>query len=239
MNRKAATVPSPEKIAESTHALWHDPTTYDPFRHGPPYLPNAGRTMTNVTAARTKKADHVDLHTLCSGMCAEYGENAASELSVLLAWLRAGAFIHQTHHWQTRGQNYYGDHLLFDRLYEESTGMIDDIAERAVGSVPHMGHTLVQPLLQAGHMTRIVWMFHPQEAQETQLGPDSYAATSLAFEKHLLDVIPILRGRMEVAGRLSLGTDNLLQGISDKHESFTYLLQQRTKVGSTYTYDRR
>jgi hypothetical protein len=158
---------------------------------------------------------------------------------VLLAFLRAAAFVHQTHHWQTRGQTYYGDHLLFERLYGESVALIDDIAERAVGSVPNMGHLLVQPLLQAGHLARLVWMFHPQEEHETQMGPDSYAATSLAVERHLLDVIPILRGRMEAAGRLSLGTDNLLQGVSDKHESFIYLLQQRTKVGSTYKYDRR
>jgi hypothetical protein len=42
---------------------------------------------------------------------------------------------------------------------------------------------------------------------------------------------------LEQKGQLSNGTDNLLQGVADKHEEFVYLLKQRclTKV----SYDRR
>jgi hypothetical protein len=42
---------------------------------------------------------------------------------------------------------------------------------------------------------------------------------------------------LESKGQLSSGTDNLLQGIADKHEEFVYLLKQR--CSSKVSYDRR
>lgn len=234
----AASVPSPERIAESTYAMWHDPTTYDPFRHGPPYLPlRTGSGKTAHTRGKLVASERLDLHTFCAEMCAEYGPDAPAELSVLLVWLRAASMIHQTHHWQTRGSAYYGDHQLFQRLYDESQAMIDGVAERAVGSVPDMGHMLVTPLTQAGQITRIIWAFYGGDMK--QASAEKYPAISLDVERHLLDVIDILRARMEAANRLSMGTDNLIQDVADKHETFVYLLQQRTKTASSYNYERK
>lgn len=222
---------TPEQhLEDAVHAMWHDPTTYDPFRHGPPYLPGMGSY--GARTARTKTADHMDLNKVCAEMCAEYGEGCHGELSVLLVWLRAASFVHQTHHWQTRGVAYYADHLLFDRLYNESQGMIDSIAERAVGSQPDMGHMCVRPLLQSSQMMRVVWFFYPTD--DTFTTPETYPAISLGMEQHLLQVLNILRGRMDTDNRLSTGTDNLLQGVADTHEGFVYLLQQRT---NTHTAD--
>lgn len=231
----AATAPSPERIAQSTYAMWHDPTTYDPFLHGPPYLRGV------VQAGQTKKASTktaaVDLHAFCAEMCAEYGPGSpAAEVAVLLVWLRAAAHVHQTHHWQTRGQAYYADHQLFDRLYNETLPMIDSVAERAVGLDPNAGHLLVAPLLQAGQMTRVIAALYNMETPAA--GAERYPLISLGLVKNIIAVVGILRGRMEAEGRLSLGTDNLLQDLADKHESFVYLLQQRTKTAG-YNYGRK
>lgn len=231
----AASIPSPERIAQSTHAMWHDPTIYDPFMHGPPYLRGV------VQAGQGKKAAakfaSLDLDMFCAEMCAEYGPGSpAAELGVLLAWLRAAAHVHQTHHWQTRGQAYYADHQLFERLYNESLPMIDGLAERGLGLDPNTGHMLVAPLMQAGQMTRVIAALYNTEVAAA--GAERYPALSLTMEKNVLAVVTLLRSRMESESRLSLGTDNLLQDIADKHESFVYLLQQRTKTAG-YNYGRK
>ncbi len=232
--KKAAVGPSDERIGESTHAMWHDPTTYDPYRHGPPYLPGMGRGGPTVTASRQKRADHLDLNLASAQMMGQYGAESPAELSVLLSWLRAASFVHQTHHWQTAGATYYADHLLFDRLYKESQDMIDGLAERAVGSA---GAPLVNPHTQAAQVMQIVSFFYPEGSG---VGPSAYPLISLSMETHILDVLKIIRSRMQLAGRLSIGTDNLLQDIADKHEGFIYLLQQRTKTASSgYSYNRR
>lgn len=231
----AASTPSPERIAQSTYAMWHDPTTYDPFLHGPPYLRGVVQAGQGKKAAM--KTASIDLHTFCAEMCAEYGPGSpAAELGVLLAWLRAEAHVHQTHHWQTRGQAYYADHQLFERLYSEVSPMIDGVAERAVGLDPNAGHLLVAPLLQAGQMTRVIAALYNMDT--AAVGAERYPVVSLAMVKNLLVIVGVLRGRMDAEGRLSIGTDNLLQDIADKHESFVYLLQQRTKTAG-YNYGRR
>ncbi len=35
-------------------------------------------------------------------------------------------------HWNVKGQNFYGLHLLFDKFYEQLSTYVDDFAERAV-----------------------------------------------------------------------------------------------------------
>ena len=207
--------------------MWHDPTMYDPYRHGPPYLPGMGLGPSTVTARTKMASENLDLNVECANMISAYGSGA--ELSVLLAWLRAVSLIHQTHHWQTEGPTYYADHLLFERLYNESQDAIDSIAERAVGSSPSGGPNLVRPAIQASQIAQVVGLFYPNA---DPVGASAFPTISLSAEKHLLDVLQILRSRMEIAGRLSIGTDNLLQDIADKHEGFVYLLQQRAKVAS-------
>jgi starvation-inducible DNA-binding protein len=38
--------------------------------------------------------------------------------------------LYKKHHWQVAGQTFYQLHLLFDKHYEEQTGLVDLIAER-------------------------------------------------------------------------------------------------------------
>ena len=49
------------------------------------------------------------------------GLNESSSQSVLtdlLAALNAASFVHHTNHWQSKGKNFYGNHLLLGRIYE-------------------------------------------------------------------------------------------------------------------------
>ena len=223
--------------AESIYALWHDPSTYDHMKMGPPYLPDlqvrlARATKESIKAYVTKVANESPVAQIFSHLVGEYQGIVLAELGAVVAVLRAAALVHQSHHWQTRGDTFYGDHLLYERLYNESLDMIDRVAERAVGS----GHRLlVHPVIQSNQVGSLV-KFLCGDIQ-TDPTPDEYAAVSFMTEVYVLSVLGLAYNAIEASQLLTNGTDNLLQDVSDKHESFVYLLRQR--VQSKVNYDRR
>jgi len=206
---------------EGADTVWHDPTQYDPVRHGPPYLPSrlaAGTKIIARTAARRRVDPRVARRIMAS----------AAPLSAVLATLRAAAFLHQTHHWQTKGPASYADHLLFERLYSDSLPFIDQVAERAVG----LGDAaLVDSVAQAQHQAQIIGVVASADSSASAL-----VATSLQMESLVLTVIDESSKALRESGSLTSGTSNLLEGVADAHETFVYLLQRR--VVSSYDYGR-
>jgi len=201
----------------ASHAIWQDPSTYDPMLHGPPFL----RTMGGmVRQAATKKTA-----TILDGLLGEV-EDPSNWLSVTIAFLRSCSIVHQTHHWQTRGASYYGDHLLFERLYNDSQGMIDTLAEK---SIAFRQHPVVDPIRQVALIGKMV--NHIYESQTTS-GAESYPSVSLRAELLLLVLLKMVYKRLEGKECLTMGLDNLLQDMADKHEQFVYLLQQRVVSSS-------
>lgn len=134
--------------------------------------------------------------------------------------------VHQTHHWQTRGGHYYGDHLLFERLYNESQDFIDQVAERAIGSTESESVNIHD---QMAAMTLLA-----KTMCTGSLDPEDMVESSLKTESMVVHSVSIVIKKLEAEGSLTNGTDNLLQGISDLHEGFLYLLQQRA---TTVPYD--
>lgn len=198
--------------------VWHNPTGYDPSRHGPPYMPTrlASDQRARVRQIVASQSGNRVAHGLIAGA-------GAAPLSAVLVALRAASFIHQTHHWQTRGPQFYADHLLFQRLYEESQPFIDQVAERAVG-VGSSG--MVDAVQQA---TRIAGIVHALSQ-----GVGSLINRSLHTESLVLSVIAQAIKMLGANGAMTNGTSNLLQGVADLHETFVYLLSQRD---STDAYD--
>lgn len=140
-----------------------------------------------------------------------------ADLSAFLSLLRATYQIHQAAHWQSRGESYYGDHLLYQRLYEDVSKEIDSIAERVIGRSRRV--TAVDPMLQAqmtAHMVRKL------RGSSRSLSARKLARVSLQAEQSVLDAVDFL-----IEEGQSTGTENLLQGIADTHESHIYLLRQR------------
>jgi len=195
-------------LDDATHVIWQDPSSYDPLFHGPPYLPGMKVRMDRNASVIKSRIGSVDL-------------SPGSELPGLLAFLRALAWVHQTHHWLTCGGDYYGDHLLFERLYDGTVAEIDQVAEKAIGlGVPS---TCLQPMAQAGAMVQFLRSFKPGSC------PFEYASSSLQAERDFLDCTKSLVEILKNRGALSRGLDNLIAGIEDKHEGHVYLLGQRTK----------
>lgn len=156
--------------------------------------------------------------------CAAYNNEPMCELAVLLAMLRSTSVIHQAHHWQTRGVQYFGDHLLFERLYTELAESIDGLAERAVGAGDY---PLVGAVVSSKQMSDMIRMI----CNGSSSTPEQYVVLSL---KSVAATLSLLRLVYDVLGQkkmLSHGIENLLQGIADKLESQVYLLRQRARSG--------
>lgn len=150
-----------------------------------------------------------------------WGGHRAGPLASLLVMLRSVYLLHQAHHWQSAGKSYYGDHLLFQRIYETVLPEMDSVAERTVGLG---GAQLVYSAAQSALTTRALEAFSDVEKHAQARMPASQARvfSSLNAEMALIEAIDKV-----LALRNSNGVQNLLQGIADTHEGNVYLLQQR------------
>ena len=126
----------------------------------------------------------------------------------VLAVLRGQTWLYHTLHWQSMGPNFYGQHLLFERLYTALPDQYDGLAEK---SVALFGPVAVEPvaaiLSAAGHLSK--WTGDPLTAGLASEA-DLAAAIGLALEQAEADP----------------GLTNFLQGLADEHQTNVYLLQQ-------------
>lgn len=132
-------------------------------------------------------------------------------VAFVLVLLRALSIFYQTAHWQTRGPNFYGDHLLFERLYDSVQDEIDAVGEKVVG----LGLGSVDLFVQVPALHNVIDSVLSNE-------PD-WVQRSVALERYLvLTALPAALSSTD-----SGGVSNLLEGIMDAHESNLYLLNQR------------
>lgn len=226
---------SEDKHAPSIYAIWHDPTTYDHLKMGPPYLPGgdtskaAGRSKASSqqlrpiveTLSNAGTLQEVDVSVLVQ----DYGQQPMAWLAALLAMMRGENFVHLSHHWQSKGPTSYGDHLMFERIYNDLLKLIDKVAERAVG----LGSpVLVDPVVQSNHQLAFVHGLY--RMAPASMSPDACVLLSLIAVYNVLVHVPIVRSKLSEAGQLTPGVDNLLQEVADHHEEFGYLLKQRLGV---------
>jgi len=74
-------------------------------------------------------------------------EESVENLNQLLADTMTLRDLYKKHHWQVAGPTFYSLHLLFDKHFEEQTGLVDAIAERiqALGGVSlAMAHDIAE-----------------------------------------------------------------------------------------------
>jgi DNA-binding ferritin-like protein len=145
-------------------------------------------------------------------------ESAAHSLASVAVTLRAVYLMHQAAHWQTKGPSFVGDHKLFGDLYSATLDEIDMVSERAVG----LGDPLLVCPLKTSQLALELLEAFGRECDVPE--PDKLVQLSLEAERALLQVIA-----SAMKGDMTDGTQNLLQGVADKHETHVYLLQQRLK----------
>ena len=163
-----------------------------------------------------------NIDIIVDNMVSEWGGTPYAQLSVLLAHLKFLSHVHHTHHWISRGDPFYGDHLLFQNLYEAVESEIDMVAEKAVGLGSNMN---VDINLITAQVYRLVQGYGPSSTipRASDLARRSYQA-----EMSFIRVVSRLVDSLKEMGILTRGLDNMIAGIEDKHETHIYLLKQRS-----------
>lgn len=158
-----------------------------------------------------------DVRSLLEDLCEDWPGMEWCELSVLLAATRALAQLHQSHHWQASGEAFYGDHLLFHRLYTTTNEEIDKIAEKLVGlGTPEM----VDAVAISAQCYRILNELYGAKARDI-------SESSLAAEELYLSILQTVSVSLDEQDQLTYGLDNMLADIADKHEEHIYLLKRK------------
>lgn len=132
----------------------------------------------------------------------------------VLAVLRAQALSYQTSHWQVKGDDYYGNHLLFMRLYESVGEQIDGLAEKMVG---YLGVGAVDLTHQMKHIAAYT-------ARWTQV-PD-HLRRGLLSERDVQAALKRAYDEIKALGVMTLGLDDFIMATANAHDSNEYLLQQ-------------
>ncbi len=135
--------------------------------------------------------------------------------ALYVAILKAVSLIHQHNHWTTKGDNFYGDHLLFMRLYEASAANLDLAAEKFIGLC---GAEVMNYDLQAELLNKVLLKYKNLEGSPIQM--------SLEAEKDFIKFCKDAYKCFEDEGKLTLGLDDMIMSIASKSEEAVYLLQQ-------------
>ena len=135
--------------------------------------------------------------------------------ALYVATLKALALIHQHNHWTTNGLSFYGDHLLFERLYKSTLENLDLAAEKFIGV---FGDQCLDYDLQADLLHKVLLKYKNLEGSPIRM--------SLEAEKDFLKFSKDAYNCFEEEGRLTLGLDDMVMAIASEREGAVYLLQQ-------------
>ena len=135
--------------------------------------------------------------------------------ALYVASLKALALIHQHNHWTTKGVAFYGDHLLFERLYNDTLELLDVAAEKFVGL---MGPQVLVYDTQTELVNKVLSKYSNLEGSPVQM--------SLEAVKDFIKFSKDAYNCFEEEGKLTLGLDDMIMATASKSEEFVYLLQQ-------------
>lgn len=144
-------------------------------------------------------------------------KNLRTAMVELLALLQAAYLTYRADHWTVRGDDYYGNHLLLQRIYEQAEKHVDSIAERIVG---YWGGDAIDEQEQGRMIQEAMSDFSSGKPLE-----DSLLAAKTVREK-LREVYDV----MQAGEKQPLGLDDLLMSISSEKDEHVYLLQQALGV---------
>lgn len=135
-----------------------------------------------------------------------------------IALIRSVALVHQNSHWICQGDNFYGSHLLFERIYKSAAEDADSAAERLIGL---FSSEVLDLHMQAQMIGKTLEDFSSGDPVET----------SLDAEKKFLDYSQKFYDILKREDKMSLGLGNVIEEIASHRETAVYLLQQVEKRG--------
>mgnify|MGYP001770822399 CR=1 FL=1 len=140
--------------------------------------------------------------------------------ALYIATLKAIALIHQHSHWTIKGATFYGNHKMFDEIYESALTNLDKAAEKFISL---FGDSVLDYDLQNELLNKVLSKYSKLEGSPLQM--------SLAIEKDFLKFSREAYNCFEQEGKLeaSLGLDDLIMEIASQRENAVYHLQQTLK----------
>lgn len=138
-----------------------------------------------------------------------------------VGFLRALALIHQNNHWQVHGENFYGNHLLFEKLQNNALAYSDSAAEKMIGRFNDVDVLNLEG--QATFIAKMCIKFSPEKQEESG---NKYVLSSMNAIKGFLKYSDYTYEHMKEEKILSLGLDDLIMEIHASNENDLYHLSQ-------------
>ncbi len=145
------------------------------------------------------------------------------EFKKYLGLMKALQAFYQHAHWIAKGEPYYGDHLLFERLYSSLNGQVDAMGEKMVG----LGGDHFVCVKAITNITSKI-LEHVPDMDENTLGYE-LVKEALKLENTFLAYTTKLYKKLKEDNSITLGLDDMLMSLCNEHESNVYLLKQRIK----------
>lgn len=136
-----------------------------------------------------------------------------------VAFLRSLYLIHQNHHWLVSGESFYGNHLLFERIYKTAAENADSAAERFIGL---FGAEALGLQEQPNLIQEILGKF----SENSDISYSSLVKSSREAEEEFLAFSTEFYNENKSTDNMTLGLDDLLMSIASERETSVYLLKQ-------------
>lgn len=141
-----------------------------------------------------------------------------------MACLRLTIAYIQAAHWISKGKAFYGDHLLYERIYNELAEEIDEYAEKIIALA---GEETVNPIKVLDVAVNRI----PQYVEfEEGMDGERIAENALNAIEYVLNELEKLYDGIKSAGKMTMGMDDLLMEMHSKQQNHLYLIQQRLKA---------
>lgn len=138
--------------------------------------------------------------------------------ALYIATLKAISLIHQHNHWTTKGSNFFGNHLLFEKLYNAAQEDLDTSAEKFIGL---FGDDCLSYEFQTELLNKVLLKYNNLEGSPAEM--------SLAVEKEFLKFSGEAYEALKADGKMTLGLDDMIMAIASHREEAVYHLQQLLK----------
>lgn len=135
--------------------------------------------------------------------------------ALYVAYLKAMAQIHQHNHWLSKGDSFYGDHLLFERIYDSALEDLDKAAEKFIGI---FGEECLDYAFQADLLNKVLCKYTKLDGNTIEM--------SLTVEKDFVKLSKVAYDCFEKEDTLTLGLDDMIMSIASNREESIYLLKQ-------------
>ena len=147
------------------------------------------------------------------------------ELGIMTGLLKGAAHLFQSFHWQTGAKQFYGDHLLYERMYEELGELVDRMAEKAVAFSSG-------PVVSPSATVKVVAALVDTVESKVFENKDVNAKKAHYTVKAVMHCMEILFENLKQTNKVSLGIETVVADSVDKLEEFCYLISRRN-IGNT------